>query len=177
MRTAVLLIGIAAGLILGFIRLADAGALNPTAVLSVVVAIGLTISLAFRQRVGARGTGGGADDDIRRRGIVGRATLISARATGRAEPGRHEYDLRLEVQLPRRQRFDTEVRTWVPDSFRERLRPGQPIAVAADPTEPGHVVPAFDVDELVSIAGLGRFAGGPGGPRTPPTPPGPEDDR
>lgn len=30
MRTAVLLIGIAAGLILGFIRLADAGALSPT---------------------------------------------------------------------------------------------------------------------------------------------------
>jgi hypothetical protein len=27
------------------------------------------------------------------------------------------------------------------------------------------VVPAFDIDELVSIAGLGPFAGGPGGPR------------
>lgn len=145
--------------------------------LSVVVAVGLTISLALRKRMAARGSGGGADDGIGRRGIIGRATLISARPTGRADAGRHEYDLRLEVLLPRRRRFDTEVRSWVPDSFRERLRPGQAIAVAADPAEPGHVLPAFDMDELVSIAGLGPFAGGPGGPFNPPTPPGSEGDR
>lgn len=177
MRTAVLLVGIAAGLILGFIRLANVGALSPTVVVSVVLAIGLTVSLALRQRMAATGTGSGADDDIRRRGIVGRATLISARATGRAEAGRHEYDLRLEVRLPRRHRFDTEVRTLVPDSFRERLRPGQAIAVAADPAEPGHVVPAFDVDELVSIAGLRRFVGRPADSLNPPRPPEPDDDR
>jgi hypothetical protein len=39
------------------------------------------------------------------------------------------------------------------------------------------VVRAFDVDELVSVAGLGPFAGGRGGPLSPPLPPGPEGDR
>jgi len=177
MRSVALLVGIMAGLILGAVRITNAGAVAPAILLAIGGAVVLTLGLAIRRRNGFLRTLGGLDDDIRRRGLVGRATVITARSTGRAEPGRHEFDLRLEVLLPRRRRFETEVRAWVPDSFRDRMRPGQPIPVAADSADPGHVVPTFDFDEFVSIAGLGPFAGGPGGPLKPPSPPGPEDDR
>lgn len=168
MRSLALLVGIIAGVIFGVARIATSGALPPDALIVIGLGLGLTIGLAVRQRSGGRppvdGTGG-ADDDIRKRGLIGRATVIAARPTGHVEGDRREFDLHLEVQLPRRRRFETDVRTLVPDSWADRIRPGGLIAVAADPAQPGHVVPAFDVDELVSIAGLGPFAGGRGGPR------------
>jgi hypothetical protein len=177
MRSVALLVGIAAGLIIGLIRISTTGGVPPATLLAIGLAVVLTIGLAIRRRNSASGALGGVDDDIRSRGLIGRATVITARPTGRVDGDRHEFDLHLEVQLPRRRRFETDVRSLVPDSFADRLRPGVLIAVAADPAEPGHVVPAFDIDELVSIAGLGPFAGGPGGPLNPPSPPGPEDDR
>jgi hypothetical protein len=177
MRSVALLVGIAAGLLIGLARLATNGSVTPWIVLAVVAAVVLTAGLAIRQRAAAVRSRAAGDDELSRRGLIGRATVLDARPTGHVAGDRHEYDLRLEVQLPRRRRFETDVRTLVPDSARERLRPGLAIVVAADPAEPGHVVPAFNVDELVSIAGLGPFAGGPGGPLSPPSPPGPAADR
>jgi hypothetical protein len=176
-RSVALLVGIAAGLIIGLVRISTAGGVPPATLLAIGVAVVLTIGLAIRRRNGASGADGVGDDDIRRRGLIGRATVLSARPTGHVDGNRHEFDLHLEVQLPRRRRFETDVRSMVPDSWSDRVQPGGLIAVAADPAEPAHVVPAFDVDELVSIAGLGPFAGGPGGPLNPPSPPGPEGDR
>lgn len=179
MRSLALLVGVTAGLIIGGIRLATTGNATPAILLAIGLAVVLTVGLAIRRRNGAMGRRD-LDGDVRRRGLIGRATVISARPTGRVDGDRHEFDLHLEVQLPRRQRFETDVRSLVPDSFADRLRPGALIAVAADPAEPNHVVPAYDIDELVSIAGLGPFAGGPGGPGgplTPPSPPGLEGDR
>ena len=177
MRSVALLVGICAGLLIGLARLATSGSVTPWIVLAVVAAVALTVGLAIRQRATAVRARDAGEDDLPRRGLIGRATVLSARPTGHVVGDRHEYDLHLEVQLPRRRRFETDVRSLVPDSYRDRMKPGLAIAVAADPAEPGHVVPAFDVDELVSIAGLGPFAGGPGGPLSPPSPPGPGDDR
>jgi len=176
-RSVALLVGICAGLLIGVARLATSGSVTPWIVLAVAAAVALTAGLAVRQRVAAVRARDAAKNDLPRRGLIGRATVLSARPTGHVAGDRHEYDLHLEVQLPRRRRFETDVRSLVPDSYRDRMRPGLAIAIAADPAEPGHVVPAFDVDELVSIAGLGPFAGGPGGPLSPPSPPEPGDDR
>jgi hypothetical protein len=176
-RSVALLVGITAGLILGALRILGPGSVTPAILVAIGAALALTLIVAIRRRDAGPRALATADDDLRRRGLIGRATVLSARATGHAEGDRHEYDLRLEVQLPRRRRFETDVRALVPDAVRDRMQPGFAIAVAADPAEPGHVVPAFDVDELVSIAGLGPFAGGPGGPLSPPSPPGPGSDR
>lgn len=165
MRSLALLVGIAAGLLIGAVRVATSGAVTPPMVVAIGLALALTIGLAVWRQRATRRLSGESDDDIRRRGLIGRATVVSARPTGHVVGDRHEFDLHLEVQLPRRRRFETDFRALVPNSWSTRVQPGGLIAVAADPSEPGHVVPVFDLDELVSIAGLGPFAGGPGGPR------------
>ncbi len=102
---------------------------------------------------------------IRLDGFPGRGTVVSATPTGRVRDARREVDLELEVFIPRLRSFRSELRPWVTDAELGRLVPGQAVPVAADRAEPGHVVLAFDMDEVRSIAGLGPFAGGPGGPR------------
>jgi len=111
------------------------------------------------------GPGSDADDErIRRDGYPGRGTVVAVRPTGRTRRGRREVDLTLDVYLGRSRTFRVAIRPWVLDAEFARLQPGQAIPVAADHAEPGHVVLAFDMDEVRSIAGLGPFAGGPGGP-------------
>ena len=167
MRSLALLVGISAGLIIGAARLASSGSVTGAIVIAIGLALSLTIGLAIRRRSAARSSPIDADDAIRRGGLIGRATVISARPTGHVDRDRHEFDLHLEVQLPRRRRFQTDVRSMVPDTWADRVKPGGVIAIAADPVDPGHVVPAYDIDELVSIAGLGPLAGGPGRPARP----------
>jgi hypothetical protein len=112
-----------------------------------------------------------ADDErIRREGYPGRGTVVAVRPTGRAGRGRREVDLTLDVYLGRSRTFRVAIRPWVLNAELERLRPGQAVPVAADHAEPGHVVLAFDMDEVRSIAGLGPVAGGPGGPIVRPGP-------
>jgi len=91
-------------------------------------------------------------------------TVVAVRPTGRTRRGRREVDLTLDVYLGRSRTFRVAIRPWVLDAEFARMQPGQAIPVAADHAEPGHVVLAFDMDEVRSIAGLGPFAGGPGGP-------------
>jgi hypothetical protein len=106
-----------------------------------------------------------ADDErIQREGYPGRGTVVAVRPTGRVARGRREVDLTLDVYLGRSRMFRVAIRPWVLDAELMRLRPGQAVPVAADHAEPGHVVLAFDMDEVRSIAGLGPVAGGPGGP-------------
>ena len=105
------------------------------------------------------------DARIRREGYPGRGTVVSIRETGKADGGRREVELALDVYLGRSRTFRAELRPWVTASELDRLRPGLAVPVAADHAEPGHVVLAFDMDEPNSIAGLGPVAGGPGGPR------------
>jgi hypothetical protein len=125
-----------------------------------------------------------AEDVIRRSGILGRGTVVGATPTGRRRGDLLELDLTLDVQLPSRRRFEARRRDWLTQAERERIVLGHPIVVAADPAEPGHVVPVFDIPDVdpAAIAGLGRVAGGPGGPRRTeaslrPTPAEPEPDR
>ena len=117
-----------------------------------------------------RGRGPGSDADdvrIRREGYPGRRTVVAGRPTGRTGEGRREIDLTLDVYLGRSRTFRVAIQPWVLDAELARLRPGQAIPVTADHAEPGHVVLAFDMAEVRSIAGLGPVAGGPGGPVRP----------
>jgi hypothetical protein len=119
-----------------------------------------------RIRRAVRGRPPDADDDrIRREGFPGRGTVVSARPTGRADRGHREVDLELDVYLGRSRTFRVALRPWVSEPELARLRPGQAVPVAADHGEPRHVVLAFDMDDTVSIAGLGPIAGGSGGPK------------
>jgi hypothetical protein len=114
---------------------------------------------------GGHGPGSDADDErIRRAGYPGRGTVVAVRRTGRTGRGRYEVELTLDVYLGRSRTFRVAIQPWVLDAELARLRPGQAVPVAADHAEPGHVVLAFDMDEVRSIAGLGPVAGGPGGP-------------
>ena len=111
------------------------------------------------------------DARIRMEGFPGRGTVVAVRPTGRSVRGRHEIDLTLDVYLGRSRTFRVAIRPSVSDGELARLVPGQAVPVAADHAEPGHVVLAFDMDEIRSIAGLGPVAGGPGGPRRDPNDP------
>ena len=121
------------------------------------------------QRLVARLRGVAPDDPddarIRRDGYPGRGTVVAVRETGRSDGGRREVELALDVYLGRSRTFRAALRPWVTATELERLRPGQAVPVAADHDEPGHVVLALDMDDPVSISGLGPVAGGPGGPR------------
>jgi hypothetical protein len=104
---------------------------------------------------------------IRREGYPGRGTVVAILPTGRTRLGRHEIDLTLDVYLGRSRTFRVAIRPWVCDAELARLVPGQAVPIAADHAEPGHVVLAFDMDEVRLIEGLGPVAGGPGGPVSP----------
>lgn len=114
----------------------------------------------------ARGPGPKDEDDtrIRAEGHPGRGTVVAVEPTGRSRGDRREVALTLDVFLGRSRTFRVEIRPWVTAAELARLRPGDAVPVAADQAEPGHVVLAFDMDDVRSIAGLGPFAGGPGGP-------------
>jgi hypothetical protein len=114
---------------------------------------------------------------IRLEGYPGRGTVVAVRLTGRRHGERRQVDLTLDVYLGRSRTFRVEIQPWVLDAELARLQPGRAVPVAADHDEPGHVVLAFDMDEVRPIEGLGPVAGGPGGPRKSPTRPGPDDDR
>jgi hypothetical protein len=114
---------------------------------------------------------------IRLEGYPGRGTVVAVRPTGRRRGERREVDLTLDVYLGRSRTFRVEIRPWVLEVELARLQPGHAVPVAADHDEPGHVVLAFDMDEVRSIAGLGPVAGGPGGPVSQPRRDEPEGDR
>lgn len=130
-----------------------------------IVVVGLGALLALRRR--GRSTDLARQEDaIRRDGILGRGIVLAASATGRRRGDRDEIDVRLEVQLPMRRRFEVRRRDWLDADERGRLAVGAAIPVAADPNEPGHVVLVLDIPEVdpAAIAGLGPVAGGHGGP-------------
>jgi hypothetical protein len=114
-----------------------------------------------------RGRARAEDDRIRREGIVGRATVIGTSGTGRKRDDRFETELRVEVLLPRRRRFETTIRDWLTAAERKRVGIGQSVPIAGDPAQPGHVVLLLEADRVDprAIAALGPIAGGPGGPR------------
>jgi hypothetical protein len=109
-----------------------------------------------------------AEDEIRMRGLVGRGAVLAARRTGRTDSdGRHEVELQLDVFVPRFRRFVSSTVAWVTTAQLDRLDVGKAVPITADPSDPGHVVVSFDMDEPRSIEGLGPVAGGPGGPPKP----------
>jgi hypothetical protein len=107
------------------------------------------------------------DDRIRREGIVGRASVIGMSGSGRKRNDRFETELRVEVLLPRRRRFETTIHDWLTAAERKRVGIGQSVPIAADPEQPGHVVLLLEADAVdpKAIAALGPIAGGPGGPK------------
>lgn len=109
-----------------------------------------------------------AEAEIRMSGLVGRGTVLAARQTGRSDgEGRHEVELQLDVYVPQFRRFVSSTVAWVTTAQLDRLAVGKAVPITADPADPGHVVVAFDMDDPVSIEGLGPVAGGPGGPVRP----------
>jgi hypothetical protein len=114
----------------------------------------------------ARAGADGAESRIREHGLLGRATVLTARPTGRARGERTEMQLTLEVELPGRRRFTITRQDWLDERRRAQIVVGRAIPIAADPAEPGHVVLALENSDVnpAAIAGLGPFAGGPGGP-------------
>jgi hypothetical protein len=109
-----------------------------------------------------------AEAEIRMRGLVGRGTVLAARQTGRTDAdGRHEVELQLDVFVPRFRRFVSSTVAWVTTAQLDRLDVGKAVPVTADPDDPGHVVVSFDMDDPVTIEGLGPVAGGPGGEAKP----------
>jgi len=119
-------------------------------------------------------------DRIRREGHVGRAFVLAVEPLETERNGRVAVRLRLDVLLPRHERFTTEIVDRLDAAGRARTHVGAVVPVAADLLELGHVV--LDLGQIAvneeAVAALGPIAGGPGGPlRPPPTPPGPEDDR
>jgi len=125
----------------------------------------------LRRTLGRRSGTEAEDARIRLEGHPGRGTVVAVRPTGRADRGRHEVDLTLDVYLGRSRTFQVTIRPWVSDPERVRLVPGQAVPVAADHAEPGHVVLALEMDEIRSIGGLSPVAGGPGGPVSRPATP------
>ena len=128
--------------------------------------IGLALT-AVAVRAATRGSGppGNGDARIRREGILGRAIVLAATPTGRRDRDRTEVELRLEVQLPTRRRFEVRRREWLDAGQAARIVVGRPIVVAADPAQPGHVVAVLDIPDVdqAAIDALGPIAGGPGG--------------
>jgi hypothetical protein len=108
------------------------------------------------------------EDEIRMSGLVGRGTVLAARQTGRTDrDGLHEVELQLDVFVPRFRRFVSSTVAWVTTAQLDRLEVGKAVPITADPSDPGHVVVSFDMDDARSIEGLGPVAGGPGGPPKP----------
>lgn len=108
------------------------------------------------------------EDEIRKRGLLGRGTVLAAHQTGRTDSeGRHEVELQLDVFVPRFRRFVSSTVAWVTTAQLDRLEVGKAVPITADPADPGHVVVAFDMDDPLPDTGLGPIAGGPGGPPKP----------
>jgi hypothetical protein len=125
-----------------------------------------------------------AQQVIRDDGLIGRGTILGIKpgpwhTVGGRGPRRREVEIELEVHLPRHQRFTTVAREWLNAATLATLRVGDPVPIAADPAEPGHVVLALDhsLVDPAAIAALGPIAGGPGGPVSRPTPPERDSDR
>lgn len=132
----------------------------------------------LRRMLARQGPVDPADDArIRHEGYPGRGTVVAVQPTGRTDRGSHEIDLTLDVYLGHPRTFRVAIRPWVSDAELTRLVPGQAVPIAADHAEPGHVVLAFDMDEVRSIEGLGPVAGGPGGPLNPSSAAEPEETR
>ena len=143
---------------------------NPL-VAEIAVVIGLAVLGLVALARSRRGTALDADENrIRHDGILGRAIVVAARSTGQRRGGREEVELALDVQLPMRRRFQIRRTDWLDARERAMVVVGRPIVVAGDQSEPGHIVPVFDIADVdqAAIDGLGPIAGGPGGPKRDP---------
>jgi hypothetical protein len=70
-------------------------------------------------------------------GIAGRATVMSARATGDVDSeGRPVYDLVLTIQVPGQQPMQGPARTGVPRERVSQLEAGDTVAIKSDPANP-----------------------------------------
>lgn len=70
-------------------------------------------------------------------GVAGRATVVSARATGDADSeGRAVYDLVLTIEIPGQQPMQGPARTGVPADRVDQLEPGDTVAIKSDPANP-----------------------------------------
>ena len=154
----------------GLIALAALATGNP-----LVAGIALVVGLAALGIVAIgrnrRGRALAADEDrIRHDGILGRAIVVAATSTGERRGEREEVELALDVQLPMRRRFQIRRTDWLDARERAMVVVGRPIVVAGDQSEPGHIVPVFDIPNIdqEAIDGLGPIAGGPGGPKRDP---------
>jgi hypothetical protein len=70
-------------------------------------------------------------------GVVGTATVISARATGEADTeGRPIYDLMLQIEVPGQRPVQGPARTGIPPDRLEQLEPGDRVPLKVDPANP-----------------------------------------
>jgi hypothetical protein len=70
-------------------------------------------------------------------GVAGRATVVSARATGDTDSeGRPVYDLVLTIEIPGQQPMQGPARTGVPEDRVDQLEAGDTVAIKSDPANP-----------------------------------------
>jgi hypothetical protein len=70
-------------------------------------------------------------------GVAGRATVVSARATGQTDSeGRPVYDLLLTIEIPGQQSVQGPARTGVPPERVSQLEAGDTVAIKSDPVNP-----------------------------------------
>jgi hypothetical protein len=70
-------------------------------------------------------------------GIVGTATVLSAKATGETDTeGRPVYDLMLQIEVPGQQPMQGPARTGIPADRVDQLEPGDTVPLKVDPANP-----------------------------------------
>jgi len=70
-------------------------------------------------------------------GVVGTATVLSARATGETDTeGRPVYDLMLQIEVPGQQPMQGPARTGIPEDRVDQLEPGDRVPLKVDPANP-----------------------------------------
>jgi len=70
-------------------------------------------------------------------GVVGTATVLSARATGETDSeGRPVYDLMLQIEVPGQQPMQGPARTGIPADRVDQLEPGDTVPLKVDPANP-----------------------------------------
>jgi len=86
---------------------------------------------------GMRKAFGSRSNDLLTTGTPGRATITSFTDTGGREGADPRVVLDLDVRVPGKDPYVTQVTTAVPQVYLSKLQPGGSLAVRVDPSDPG----------------------------------------
>ena len=86
---------------------------------------------------GLRKVFGSRSSDLLTTGVPGRATIRNFTDTGGREGADPRVLLDLDVEVPGKRPYETQVTTAVPQVYLSKLQPGGSLAVRVDPSDPG----------------------------------------